>query len=49
MNQEEWNEFFDTVKSNLRPYAGYFSWLSNRDVEEFGVVQTLHESLTHCG
>ncbi len=49
MNQEEWNEFIDTVKSNVRPYAGYFSWLSNRDVEELGVVQTFHESLIHSG
>lgn len=49
MNQEEWNEFIDTVKSNVRLYASYFSWLSNRDVEELGVVQTFHESLTHSG
>jgi len=49
MNQEEWNEFIDTVKLNVRPHAGYFSWVSNRDVEELGVVQTFHESLTHCG
>jgi hypothetical protein len=47
--RNELEEFFDTVKANVRNHAGYFSWLSNRDVEELGVVQSLHESLAHHG
>ncbi len=49
MERDEWAEFIDTVKDNVRPHAGYFSCLSDRDVEELGVVQSLHESLTHHG
>ncbi len=49
MEPEEWNEFIDAVKANARPHAGYYSWQTDRDVEELGVVQTFHESLTHSG
>lgn len=48
MKQSEWDEFIDTAKANVRPHAGYFSWLSNRDAEELGMVQTLSESLARC-
>ncbi len=49
MEEQEWDAFINAVKLNVRPYAGYFSWLSDRDVEELGVVETLRESLAHCG
>lgn len=44
-HQEEWEEFIDTIKANVRQHAGYFAWVSDRTVEEIGVVQSLHESL----
>ena len=47
MEREDWNAFVDTIKENVRSHAGYFTWLSDRDIEEGGVVQSLHESLAH--
>lgn len=49
MTDDEWSEFIETVKANDRSHAGYFSWRSDRDIEELGVVQAFHESLTHAG
>jgi hypothetical protein len=49
MDQNEWQEFIDTVKANAREHAGYFAWKSDKRVEEVGVVQSLHESLAHSG
>jgi hypothetical protein len=49
MEPDEWNEFIDVVKANVRSHAGYYSWLTDRNIEELGVVQTFHESLTHSG
>ncbi len=46
---EEWAEFSEFVKANVRPHAGYFSCTSDRPIEEVGVVQSLHESLEKCG
>jgi hypothetical protein len=44
----EWAEFSETVKANARSHAEYF-WTSDRQVEELGVVRSLHESLEKCG
>ena len=49
MEQEDWEMFIDTMKANVRSHADYFSWLSDRDVEELSVVQSLNESLAHHG
>lgn len=49
MNPEDLAEFSRTVKANVRQHAGYFSWSSDRPLAEFGVVQSLHESLEKCG
>lgn len=49
MTPEELAEFGETVEANVRPHAGYFSWTSDRPVEEVGVVQSLHESLEKYG
>ena len=49
MDQQEWDEFIDTSIANVRRHAGYFSWLSDRDIEEVGVVKSFQESLTHDG
>ena len=49
MDQKDWEKFFDTVKANTRPHAGYFAWTSDRTEEEIGVVQSFHESLEHHG
>ena len=43
--EDEWEEFINTVVANVRQHAGYFSWESDRSIEEVGVVQSLHESL----
>ena len=49
IERAEWEEFIETVKANVRAHAGYFSWLTDRDVEELGVVQSLHDSLAQYG
>jgi len=45
----EWQEFIETIRRNQRPYAGYFSWETNRETQELGVVQAFAESLEHQG
>jgi hypothetical protein len=47
MEQEDFEEFIDTLKANLRGHADYFSWESNREVKELGVVRAFYESLVH--
>lgn len=49
MDQEQWDEFIDTVKASGRKHAGYFTWKPDRIVQEVGVVRVLHESLAHSG
>lgn len=46
---EEWEEFIDAIKANMRQHAGYFAWPTDRTVEEIGVVQSLYESLEKYG
>lgn len=41
--EDEWEEFINTVVANVRQHAGYFSWESDRSIEEVGVVQSLSE------
>ena len=43
------SSLFDTFKPNMRKHAEYFSWCSDRTVEEIGAVQSFHESLAHHG
>ncbi len=47
---EEVSELIAMWKANRRPYAGYFTWRTDRSgIEEVGVVRDLDESLTHSG
>ena len=48
-NEDEWSDFLKDIKDNVRDHAGYFSWESNRAIEEAGVVQCLSESLESKG
>ena len=47
--EDEWLEFLNLIKESSRSHAGYFSWESDRAIEEKGVVQALCESLEHMG
>jgi hypothetical protein len=48
-DRDDWLDFIETIKKNVRQHAGYFAWLSDRAIEEIGVVQSLHESLEKIG
>jgi hypothetical protein len=47
--KEEWIEFIEAVKDNVRQHAGYFTWLMDRTIEEVGVIQSSCESLDQHG
>jgi len=44
-DEDDWSEYFQELKDNVRNHAGYFSWEKNKAIEETGVVQSLSESL----
>jgi hypothetical protein len=41
----DWEHFSDIGKKNHRPHANYFSWETDRAVEECGVLQDFQRSL----
>lgn len=49
MDEKKWAVYVEEVAANHRAYAGYFSWSTDRAIEEIGVVHALHESLSHNG
>ncbi|MCP4989952.1 MAG: hypothetical protein GY928_29060 [Colwellia sp.] len=49
VNGDEWSDFYQEIKDNDRGHADYFSWESDRAIEEAGVVQCLSESLEYKG
>lgn len=47
--KEEWIEYIEAIQDNVRQHAGYFTWLTDRTIEEVGVVQSLYETLDQHG